>query len=122
MKRIEFVSDRLVQQIIDGMKTASVVSLDMVDVDEDEYNHALVVGSFYEVYDGERKPRCVIRISGMELCQWGNIPEKVWVGENNVDADEFKAHHLEYFNNPDDDYEFVAYYFHLVDSSNKSIN
>ena len=44
MKRIEFVSDRLVEQIIEGRKTASVVRLDMVDVDEDEYNHALVVG------------------------------------------------------------------------------
>ena len=40
MKRIQFVSDSLVDQIIAGRKTASVVLLEEVDVDEDEYNHA----------------------------------------------------------------------------------
>ena len=35
MKRFEFVSDRLVEQIFEGRNTASVVHLDEVDVDED---------------------------------------------------------------------------------------
>ena len=60
MKRIQFVYDRLVEQIIDGKKTASVVPLDEVNVDEDEYNHALVVGQHYEVFDSHFKPRCTI--------------------------------------------------------------
>jgi len=76
MKRIQFVSDNLVQQIIEGTKTASVISLDEVDVDEDEYNHALVVGHYYEVYDSLRKPRCVIRITEMALCRWDSIPAR----------------------------------------------
>ena len=116
MKRIEFVSDRLVEQIIDGRKTASVVLLDEVDVDEDEYNHALVVGHYYEVYDSQRNPRCVIRINGMKLCRWDDIPERLWKGETNKDADEFKADHVDYFEDPQDDFEFVAYYFHLITS------
>ncbi len=118
MKRIEFVSDRLVEQIIDGRKTASVVLLDEVDVDEDEYNHALVVGHYYEVYDSTRNPRCVIRITGMELCRWDDVPERLWMGEINEDADGFRADHIDYFDNPLDDYEFIAYYFQHV-SSNK---
>lgn len=113
MKRIQFVSDRLVQQIIDGEKTASVCMLGEVDLDEDEYNHGLVVGDQYEVYDSELKPNCVIRIIGMELCCWDAIPERLWRGETNKNADEFKEDHLEWFENPKPDYEFVAYYFEL---------
>lgn len=114
MKRIEFVSDGLIEQIIEGRKTASVIHLDMVDVDEDEYNNALVVGHYYEVYDSMRKPRCVIRVTRMELCRWDDIPERLWKGENNGNADEFRADHSDYFVNPEDDFEFIAYYFHLI--------
>jgi len=117
MKRIEFVSDRLVEQIVGGRKTASVVRLDEVDVDEDEYNHALVVGHLYEVYDGMRVPRCVIRVTGMELCRWDDVPERLWKGETNEDADEFRSDHLDYFDDPEDDFEFIAYYFHLINAA-----
>lgn len=86
MKRIQFVSDRFVEQIIEGRNTESVVPLEEVDIDEDEYNHALVVGHYYEVYDSTLKPRCTIRITAMELCRWDNIPERLWKGETNVDA------------------------------------
>ncbi len=114
MKRIQFVSDRLVQQVMDGSKTASVSELGDFELPEDEYNSALVVGDFYHVYDSALKPRCTIRIVAMELCRWDNIPERLWRGETNVDANEFREDHQEYFCNPDDDFEFVAYYFELV--------
>lgn len=102
------------EQIIQGEKTASVVSLGEVDLDEDEYNHALVVGHYYEVYDSQLKQRCAIRVTAMELCRWDNIPERLWRGETNTDADEFRADHVEYFDDPSDDFEFVAYYFELA--------
>jgi len=54
----------------------------------------------------------------MELCRWDNISERVLMGETNDDADEFKADHVDYFDNPLDDFEFIAYYFQHV-SSNK---
>lgn len=114
MKRIQYVSDRLVEQIIEGRKTASVVTLDMVDVDEDDYNHSLVVGHYYKVYDSKLKPRCTIRITAIELCRWDNIPERLWRGETNDNPDEFRADHIEYFKNPAYDFEFVAYYFQLI--------
>ncbi len=111
--RIQFVSDALVQQIVDGRKTASVVTLDEVDVKEDEYNDALVVGRYYDVYDSKLERRVTIRIVAMELCRWDSIPERLWRGETNSSADEFRSDHEEYFGNPGDDFEFVAYYFEV---------
>jgi len=113
-RRIQFVSDRLVEQIIDGEKTASVVELGEVDLDEDEYNHALVVGEHYDVYDLGLTKRCTIRITAMELCRWDTVPELLWRGETNESADGFRADHIDYFEDPADDFEFVAYYFVLT--------
>lgn len=111
---IEFVSDALVDQIIEGRKTASVVALDEVDVAEDEYNDALVVGRLYDVYDSKRERRATIRILAMEVCRWGSIPERLWRGETNLSADEFRSDHADYFGSPSDDFEFVAYYFKIA--------
>jgi uncharacterized protein YhfF len=110
-KRIQFVSDRLVEQILAGRKTASVTRLGEVNVDEDEYNHALVVGEFYDVFDSRLTRRCTIRIVAMELCRWDHIPERLWRGETNAGADEFRADHETWFDHPRPDFEFVAYYF-----------
>ena len=114
MKRIQFVSDHLVEQISEGRKTASVANVGEVEFDEDEYNSALVVGEYYEVYDSHFVHTCMIRIVGMELCRWDNIPERLWCGETNSSAAEFKADHVDYFDNPPEDFEFIAYYFELV--------
>lgn len=112
--KIQFVSDNLVRQIIEGRKTASVAEIEEIDIAEDEYNDALVVGRYYDVYDSALVKRATIRIVGMELCRWDKIPERLWRGETNVDADEFREDHREYFNNPAPEFEFIAYYFALV--------
>jgi len=112
--RIQFVSDALVQQIVEGLKTASVVALDEVDVKEDEYNDGLVVGRYYDVYDSKLERRVTIRITAMEVCRWDSIPERLWRGETNSSADEFRSDHEEYFGNPGNDFEFVAYYFEVA--------
>jgi len=113
-KRIQFVSDRLVEQILEGRKTASVVSLGEVDLKEDEYNDALVVGEYYDVYDSSLAERATIRIVAMEVCRWDAIPERLWRGETNSSADEFRSDHEEYFGAPSGDFEFVAYYFEVA--------
>ena len=112
--KIQFVSDNLVQQIIEGRKTASVAEIEEINITEDEYNDALVVGRYYDVYDSALVKRAAIRIVGMELCRWDYIPERLWRGEANIDADEFREDHKEYFNNPAPEFEFVAYYFTLA--------
>jgi hypothetical protein len=51
----------------------------------------------------------------MELCIWRDISERLWRGESNTSAEEFRKDHENYFNKPSDDFEFIAYYFHLVE-------
>jgi uncharacterized protein YhfF len=58
--------------------------------------------------------RAKIRIIGMEICRWGIIPERLWKGEGNINADEFRKDHIAYFNNPSNSFEFAAYYFELI--------
>jgi len=110
-RSIQFVSDNLVQQIIDGRKTASVVDLGDVDVSDGDYDDPLVVGETYDVYDSSLVVRATIRILGMELCRWEDIPERLWRGETNTSAEEFRQDHLDYFESPGPGFEFVAYYF-----------
>ena len=105
IRRIQFVSDQLVLQIIAAKKKASVVTLDKVNVDENEFNHALVVGEYYDVYDSKLMKRCTLRITAMELCIWRDIPERLWRGESNESAEEFKKDHQDYFNNPSEDFD-----------------
>jgi len=116
-RRIQFVSDALVAQIISGRKTASVSSLEAVAIKEDEYNDALVVGEYYDVYDSAFNARTTIRIVAMELCRWDAIPERLWKGETNRSAEEFRQDHEDYFANPVPDFEFVAYYFEKARST-----
>ncbi len=113
-RRIQFVSDALVQQIADGIKAASVVCLGEVDISDGDYDDPLVVGEYYDVYDSALTVQATIRVVAMELCRWDAIPERLWRGEGNVDANEFKADHVDFFHNPDDDFEFIAYYFEKV--------
>ncbi len=110
-RRMQFVADALVQQIVEGRKTASVVELGEVDVADGDYDDPLVVGEYYDVYDSSLTPRVTIRVVGMELCRWEGIPERLWRGETNTSADEFREDHLDYFENAGPGFEFVAYYF-----------
>ena len=116
VKRIQFVSDRRIEQIIEKKKTASVTHLENLDQDEDGYIHGLVVGEFYDVYDSKLVKRCIIKITAIELCHWNNIPERLWRGETNKNADDFREDHEDYFNYPPDSFEFAAYYFQLIAS------
>lgn len=113
-KRIRFESDRLVQQIIDGRKTASADNLKDIERDVDDYNSALVIGHYYDVYDSRLVNRTTIRITGLELCRWDSIPERLWRGETNSSAEEFRQDHHEFFNHPADDFEFAAFYFEIA--------
>jgi uncharacterized protein YhfF len=117
VRRIQFVSDELVEQILEGRKTASVARLGEVDKADGDYDDPLVVGEYYEVFDSRLVPKCTIRVTAMELCKWDSIPERLWRGETNNSADEFRRDHRDYFGDPSGDFEFVAYYFELVDQA-----
>ncbi len=110
-RSMQFVSDALVQQVVAGCKTASVARLGEVDIADGDYDDPLVVGEYYDVYDSALVVRATIRIVGMELCRWEEIPERLWRGETNLSADEFQRDHQDYFGSPGPGFEFVAYYF-----------
>ena len=107
-RRIQFVADALVQEIVDGVKTASAVELGEADIADGDYDDPLVVGEFYDVYDSALTVQATIRIVAMELCRWDAIPERLWRGEGNVYAEAFKTDHEAYFDNPSDGFEFIA--------------
>jgi uncharacterized protein YhfF len=109
-EKIQFVSDSLVTQIIEGRKTASVTTIEG-QKETDEFDDPLWVGEYYRVFDSGGTPRVTIRVVAMELCRWDAIPERLWKGETNSDADGFRADHLGFFDHPADDFEFIAYYF-----------
>lgn len=111
------MSDALVRQIVDGIKTASVVRLGEADIADGHYDDPLVVGEFYDVYDSALAVRATIRVVAMEPCRWDAIPERLWRGEGNADADEFRSDHIDYFDDPTDEFEFIAYYFERSDRS-----
>ena len=57
--RMRWLDGRLIEQIVDGRKTATVRRLHE-STGIDEHNTALHVGAVYEVYDAESRPRVAI--------------------------------------------------------------
>lgn len=113
-KRMSFTSDHLIDQIIRGEKTASAETIE--DQGElDEWDSALQVGVTYVVCDSERRPKCRIKVTMIQLCQWDDIPEWLWRGETNECAQEFRDDHDEYFGHPVEGFEFVGYQFECVE-------
>ncbi len=111
--RMSFTSDHLIDQIIEGRKTASTEWLHRQG-EVDEWDSAIQVGTVYTVCDSHRVPRCTIRVTSIRLCQWHSIPEWLWRGETNATPEEFQADHVDYFENPGNDFEFIGYEFELV--------
>lgn len=112
-RRMSFTSDHLIDQIIAGRKTASTEWLHRQG-EIDEWDSAIQVGTVYTVCDSQRMPRCTIRVTSIRLCQWRSIPEWLWRGETNDTPEEFQADHIDYFENPGNDFEFIGYEFELV--------
>ena len=116
--RIRWSNSTLVQQIIDGKKTATAWPIES-GLGVDEYNTPIHVGLIYTIYDGETKPRCRVKITAVELARWGDIPERLWredpafSGEVSLEA--FIRDHYDFFGRPDDDFEFLAIYFKCVE-------
>ncbi|MBD3367190.1 MAG: GNAT family N-acetyltransferase [Candidatus Eisenbacteria bacterium] len=121
-RRLRFVSDDLVDQIVRGTKTASICRLGEVDLIEDVFDDPLFVGEAYDVFDMNGARRTTVRVLGMELARWDDIPERLWRGEGNRSVDEFREDHVGYLEDPGPDTEFVAYYFTVVPAADASLD
>lgn len=122
LKRIQFWGedendDRLVLQVLNGTKTATADPVSNYDKSYGDFDDgSYEEGDIVEVYDLKRNLRCKIRICEIYTTRFGSIPEKLWKGEGNISAEEFRKDHMycwsEY--DIDDDFEIVAIHFELV--------
>ena len=115
--RMQWNDSVLIDQIVAGVKTATVRPLEWSE-GLDSYNTPIRCGAVYTVYDADRTPRCRIRITAIELCTWGAIPDALWqrdpAADGSVSLEAFRGDHDHYFGWPSDDYEFLAIYFEPV--------
>jgi len=112
---MQWYDDALISQIMRGQKTATVRPLDAA---LDSYNTALHCGAVHSVHDKAGSLRCHIRVTGINLVNWGAIPDALWqrdppaIGVASLEA--FKADHWDFFGQPSDDFAFLAIYFDLA--------
>ena len=116
--RIQWTESRLIEQIIEGSKRGTAWPIEPA-TGLDDYNTPLHVGYIYTIYDGDKQPRCKVRITGIELARWGKIPDRIWQEDpalsGEVSLEGFIGDHYDYFGQPDDDFEFLAIYFERVE-------
>ena len=122
LKRIQFwgrnVSDDfLLQQVIDGSKTATTGLARDWHVPNGDYDDGgYVAGDTVEVYDLRGRLRCLIRITEVYETTFGSVPEKLWKGEVCTSAEDFRHGHRACWSNEilTDDTPVIGCHFELV--------
>ena len=110
--------DSLVREVIAGHKIVTAdVAADYYRGYGDLGDGSYAPGYLIEVYDSQKRLRCLIRATRVETIRFGHIPEAVWRGEGFMSAREFQEVHVRCL--PQyalhDDVEFVALHFELVE-------
>jgi len=92
--------DRLICQILEGEKTATACPAHLYYLSDGDYDDGgYEKGDIVEVYDLKERLRCLIQITEVYEARFGEIPERLWKGENNSNAQEFKRDHLSCWSN-----------------------
>jgi uncharacterized protein YhfF len=109
--------DRLIRQVMAGIKTATVCKADEHYVALNEFDDGgMTAGDVVDVHDLRGRFRCVIRITEVYPVKFGDIPEKLWRGEVCTSAEHFRADHRACW--PEyaltDEFEMMATHFELV--------
>jgi len=121
-KRIQFWGsnqddDHLVEEVLCGLKTATVCLEEEYDVPVGEFDDGgYRVGELVDVHDLRERKRCVIKMTDIYPFVFGEIPERLWRGENCTSAEHFqKAHRLCWPQHLlTDDRRLVAMHFELM--------
>lgn len=111
--------DRLVRQILAGVKTATACPADEYHLPDGDYEDGgFEVGDLVEVYDLKKQLRCIIRITEVYSTKFGSIPEKLWRGEGGGSADQFRRNHRACWPHLiiDDDFEMIINHFELMEA------
>jgi len=110
--------DSLPRSVISGRKT---VTADMVEAYYQPYGEygdgSYAAGDLIEVYDQQRRLRCLIRATKVYNIRFGDVPEEVWRGEAFGSAEEFREVHVRALAPLvlHDDFELVTLHFELVE-------
>lgn len=83
--------ERLVEQIIAGIKTATCTPRCWYDASPDEI---IEVGELVEVYSKKGAHMCTIQIVDKYELPFGQIDERTVKGENNTSYEEFRRDHI----------------------------
>ncbi len=106
----------LLDQVLDGRKTASVLRPGETNYGMAPDDGAVRLGGVYEARDPDGRPRCVIRVVAIEELRWGDpIPEALWRAEACANETEFRRDHVEWFGDPGPEYRFRAFWFERMD-------
>ena len=109
--------DSLVRSVIEGRKTVTADTVDAYYQSYGEYGDgSYASGDLIEVYDLQRRPRCIIRATKVCNIKFGAVPESVWRGETFSSAEEFRQVHIAALAPIElhDDFELVTLHFELV--------
>jgi uncharacterized protein YhfF len=113
--RLTFPYDRLLDQVLDGRKTASVLRPGERNYGTDPRDAEVRVGGEYDACDTRGDVRCRIRVTDMRELRWGEpIPEALWRAEACASEEEFRRDHLEWFARPSPEYTFRAFWFERI--------
>ena len=117
LPRLTFPYDWLLQQVLDGRKTASVLRPGEDNWGTDPRDGVVRVGGVYAGCDTRGTPRCRLRVTAIRELRWGDpIPAELWRAEACADEAEFRREHVAWFANPGPDYRFRAFWFERVDA------
>ncbi|MCD6336947.1 MAG: ASCH domain-containing protein [Candidatus Marinimicrobia bacterium] len=124
LKRMQFWGqnkddDRLVLEILKGKKTATACKADEYHLPDGDFDDGgWETGDIVEIYDLRERLRCKVKITEVYKCKFGNFPDKLWIGENNTSAEEFRNDHRSCWPEYDltDDFEMMATHFKLIDN------
>ncbi|MEM1107174.1 MAG: ASCH domain-containing protein [Planctomycetota bacterium] len=110
--------ERLLNQVLAGHKTATACPACEYHIAEGDYEDGgYELGDLVEVYDLKERKRCTVRITEVYKTTFGDFPDKLWQGECNANAEEFRKDHIycwpEYEIN--DDFEMMINHFELVE-------
>jgi len=122
LKRVQFLAskdgdDHLLDQLLEGRKTASVgLARDWHVPDGDYDDGGYLVGDFVEVCDRLCRLRAHIRITEIYGTTFGNIPEKLWRDEVCTSAEDFQRGLRQCWAGEvvTDDTRLIAFHFTLV--------
>ena len=126
LKRTQFwgvdeEDDRSVRQIIEGKKTATACPAEIYFQPDGNYEDGgFLVGDLVEVYDLKGKLRCTIKITEYYTAKFGDIPDKLWQGECNTSAKEFREDHISCWPEweVNDDFLIAVNHFQLIEAIN----